>query len=67
MSLKKTILDVMTHDDLKAAAEAADLHDIPRKRSKPLRQALRRRRSKRRLASLPHVIARGLNLSGVAP
>lgn len=44
MNLKKTILDVMTHGDLKAAAEAADLHDIPRNRSEPLRQALNRSR-----------------------
>ena len=44
MNLKKTILDVMTHGDLKAAAKAADLHDIPRNRSEPLRQALNRSR-----------------------
>ena len=46
MNLKKTILDVMAHGDLKAAAEAADLHDIPRNRnrSEPLRQALNRSR-----------------------
>jgi len=47
MSLKKTILDVVRRDDLKAAVDAAGLEQVDRRSVQSMRDALARSRAEK--------------------